>query len=74
MYSVLCPSPDYLSFLFFPLFPSHCLRPLFLTPQHLASLSADPSTPSTNGESATPVANHLFTINKDAEVLEPSEA
>ena len=27
-----------------------------------------------DGESATPEANHLFTINKDAEVLEASEA
>ena len=30
--------------------------------------------PTMDGESATPEANHLFRINKDAEVLEASEA
>jgi hypothetical protein len=30
--------------------------------------------PSMDGESATPAANHLFTINKDAKILEPPEA
>jgi len=30
--------------------------------------------PSMDGESATPAANHLFTINKDANILEPLEA
>jgi len=30
--------------------------------------------PSIDGESATPAANHLFTINKDAKILEHLEA
>jgi len=30
--------------------------------------------PNMDGESVTPAANHLFTINKDAKILEPPEA